>query len=110
MNPIVAEFSTFHRIYVCVEAKNNLSQQIWVFWFYNPSCGQEEKLVLEDYREETRPTRRHKFQKVKHYSRFSSNRANTIQIENVPVPEEVVQAVKNWIIERIQKLTVSLDV
>lgn len=80
------------------EREDQLRREIWSFWYYD----NRHAIVLDGYRQEERPSKRHKYQVESMYSRLRSREAK-IEEADVPLPEDVVK-------EAIDKFNSSLRV
>jgi hypothetical protein len=80
-------------------APDGLSRQVWTFWVTDRL-----EIVLDTYREETRPSLRHRnWQTGRLYRRTSSgNERSNMPVEAVPFPEEVQDAARAQVIELLR--------
>lgn len=82
-------------IHITVErlSDNDLKRQSWLFWFDDSRSV----LVLDEYRAETRHSKRHKWQSLSVFRR-TDKRRNTTTVDDVPLPDDVeAQALKQFI-------------
>lgn len=83
------------RVTVVRTARDKLSRQVWEFWL-NGSV----QLVLDIYRVEQRPTRRHGWRATGVHNRLQP-RASTIMERDTPLPTDVVAEALQQVRERL---------
>jgi hypothetical protein len=71
-----------------------LSSKTWCFWLT------DNRIVLSNYYESSRKTKRHKMQIDRRYDRLMY-RDSTIQLKDVPLPSEVFEDIKRQIVDSL---------
>jgi hypothetical protein len=82
------------------EAPDGLSQIVWVFWLF-VEFSATAQVRPNEYREEERPTKRHKFRTVRAWNRISWNRHDGTKTKWIDPPEDVREEVIRIIVSKI---------
>lgn len=78
---------------------SDLARKLWVFWIDYPY------VVLDEYREDTRPTKRHKWRMERIYTRLESRTVlsmRRLHESDVAVPDGVLAQARAMAAERLQ--------
>lgn len=73
-----------------------LGQTVWRFWFDD----RDATLYLDHYHEAKRETTRHKFKPINYYCR-TDRRNNKIEVNDVPLPQDVADEAKAKLMDLI---------
>jgi hypothetical protein len=97
------EFETgYRRILVERAAPDGCHREVWEFSTY---AAESARLVLQAYDRQSRPSRRHKWRSSTHlgfaYQRLEP-RYSTIKAEEVPLPNDVVEAAKQAFASKLE--------
>lgn len=93
-----------------LDSDDQLTRQRWQFGFHDDNFGKA-KLVLDLYQELTRPTKRHKFRFARTYNHIGHRLAsppNFTRPEDVPMPDYVLQSVKEQFMQWADRVPVVL--
>lgn len=82
---------------IAITRGGDLDQRVWSFWFEDRTAT----LWLDEYLHETRPTWRHKFQPIEHYTRLARRGENNIALEDVPLFDSVMNDAKDYFMSMV---------
>lgn len=84
-----------------LDGDGELCQRVWAYdIFTDMGASSKIRVVLSNYSYETRPTARHKWRPVNHWSRLMP-RSSNMSFEDVPRPQNEMALVKAEIMKRI---------
>ncbi len=91
--------------HVLHHANTELSRQVWNFWLRTAGNGDNPVLVLDEYRAETRASKRSNFKIVLHYKRIPHRpccNGTHLQVNEVELPTFVIEQAREQLMAELK--------